>query len=83
MIPAALPDLDRLDPEALKALVVSMKAELATAKAKESAADALIAVDKARACIMKYREVRGGDPALHANMLKIDTEREALKAKAE
>jgi 5-methyltetrahydrofolate--homocysteine methyltransferase len=46
------------------------------------AADALIAVDKARACIMKYREVRGGDPALHANMLQIDAEREALKAKA-
>ena len=46
------------------------------------AADALIAVDKARACIYKYRAVKGGDPALHANMLVIDAEREALKAKA-
>lgn len=36
---SSLPD----DVEALKALVVSMKAELATAKAKESATDALIA----------------------------------------
>ena len=46
------------------------------------AADALIAVDKARACIVKYREVKGGDPALHVSMLQIDAEREALKAKA-
>jgi 5-methyltetrahydrofolate--homocysteine methyltransferase len=46
------------------------------------AADALIAVDKARACIQKYREVPGGDAQLHANMLQIDAEREALKAKA-
>jgi methanogenic corrinoid protein MtbC1 len=46
------------------------------------AADALIAVDKARACIHKYKAVKGGDPALHANMLVIDAEREALKAKA-
>lgn len=46
------------------------------------AADALIAVDKARACIFKYRAISGGDPALHANMLAIDAEREAMKAKA-
>ena len=46
------------------------------------AADALIAVDKARACMNKDRQVKGGDPALHANMLVIDAEREALKAKA-
>jgi 5-methyltetrahydrofolate--homocysteine methyltransferase len=46
------------------------------------AADALIAVDKARACIHKYRNIAGGDPALHANMLQIDAEREAMKAKA-
>jgi 5-methyltetrahydrofolate--homocysteine methyltransferase len=45
------------------------------------ASDALIAVDKARACIFKYREIKGGDPQLHANMLAIDAEREALKAK--
>jgi 5-methyltetrahydrofolate--homocysteine methyltransferase len=46
------------------------------------AADALIAVDKARACLQKYRGIAGGDPQLHANMLQIDAEREALKAKA-
>ncbi len=46
------------------------------------AADALIAVDKARACIVKYKAVKGGDPALHASMLSIDAEREAMKAKA-
>jgi len=46
------------------------------------AADALIAVDKARACIQKYREIPGGDAQLHANMLQIDAEREALKARA-
>ncbi len=45
------------------------------------AADALIAVDKARACIVKYKAIGGGDPALHANMLAIDAEREAMKAK--
>lgn len=45
------------------------------------AADALIAVDKARACILKYKGLQGGDPALHANMLAIDAEREAMKAK--
>jgi 5-methyltetrahydrofolate--homocysteine methyltransferase len=46
------------------------------------AADALIAVDKARACILKYKAIKGGDPALHASMLAIDAEREAMKAKA-
>ncbi len=46
------------------------------------AADALIAVDKARACILKYKAIQGGDPALHASMLAIDAEREAMKAKA-
>ena len=46
------------------------------------AADALIAVDKARACIFKYKQIKGGDPALHANMLAIDAERDAAKAKA-
>lgn len=46
------------------------------------ASDALVAVDKARACIFKYNAVPGGDPQLHANMLIIDAEREAMKAKA-
>ena len=45
------------------------------------AADALIAVDKARACIFKFKDIKGGDPQLHANMLAIDAEREAQKAK--
>jgi 5-methyltetrahydrofolate--homocysteine methyltransferase len=46
------------------------------------ASDALVAVDKARACVGKYADVKGGDPALHASMLAIDAEREAQKAKA-
>lgn len=46
------------------------------------ASDALVAVDKARACIFKYGTVKGGDPQLHADMLVIDAEREAMKAKA-
>ena len=46
------------------------------------AADALIAVDKARACIGIHKSLAGGDPALHAAMLRIDKEREAVKAKA-
>jgi 5-methyltetrahydrofolate--homocysteine methyltransferase len=46
------------------------------------AADALIAVDKARACIFKFKAIKGGDPQLHTNMLAIDAEREAQKAKA-
>ncbi len=46
------------------------------------ASDALVAVDKARACIFKFPEIKGGNPELHAKMLKIDAEREAMKAKA-
>lgn len=46
------------------------------------ASDALIAVDKARACIYKYKAVKGGSPDLHADMLAIDAERDAMKAKA-
>jgi 5-methyltetrahydrofolate--homocysteine methyltransferase len=46
------------------------------------ASDALVAVDKAKACITTYANVKGGDPQLHANMVAIDTEREAMKAKA-
>jgi hypothetical protein len=41
-----------------------------------------VAVDKAKACITTYANVKGGDPQLHANMVAIDTEREAMKAKA-
>jgi 5-methyltetrahydrofolate--homocysteine methyltransferase len=43
------------------------------------AADALIAVDKARACIGEFRDYKGGDPALHAAMLALDAQREAQK----
>ncbi len=46
------------------------------------ASDALVAVDKARACVNKYADIKGGDPRLHAHMLAIDAEREAQKAKA-
>jgi 5-methyltetrahydrofolate--homocysteine methyltransferase len=45
------------------------------------AADALIAVEKAKACLKEFRDLKGGDPALHAAMLALDTER--VKAKAE
>ena len=46
------------------------------------ASDALVAVDKAKACITTYANVKGGDPQLHARMVAIDSEREAQKAKA-
>jgi 5-methyltetrahydrofolate--homocysteine methyltransferase len=46
------------------------------------AADALIAVDKAKACVGALSSLQGGDPNLHAKMLAIDSEREAQKAKA-
>lgn len=45
------------------------------------ASDALIAVDKARACIGKYKQVKGGDPDLHTKMIEIDKELDAAKAK--
>ncbi|MGI9302138.1 MAG: cobalamin B12-binding domain-containing protein [Gammaproteobacteria bacterium] len=44
------------------------------------AADALIAVDKAKACVGEHKALKGADPALHAKMLEIDAEREAAKA---
>lgn len=46
------------------------------------AADALIAVEKAKACVQEFRELKGGDPALHAAMLALDAERMAQKAAA-
>lgn len=46
------------------------------------ATDALVAVDKAKACITTYANIKGGDAKLHAHMLAIDAEREAMKAKA-
>ena len=44
------------------------------------AADALIAVEKAKACVGEFRDLKGGDPALHAAMLALDAERLAQKA---
>jgi 5-methyltetrahydrofolate--homocysteine methyltransferase len=46
------------------------------------AADALIAVEKAKACVQEFRDLKGGDPALHAAMLALDAERMAQKAAA-
>lgn len=46
------------------------------------AADALIAVEKAKACVQEFRDFKGGDPALHAAMLALDAERMAQKAAA-
>ena len=46
------------------------------------AQDALVAVDKARACMKKYHNVKGGDPKLHAAMIAMDEEREQAKAEA-
>jgi 5-methyltetrahydrofolate--homocysteine methyltransferase len=46
------------------------------------AQDALVAVDKARACMQMYHNVKGGDPVLHAAMIAMDEEREQAKADA-
>jgi 5-methyltetrahydrofolate--homocysteine methyltransferase len=46
------------------------------------ASDALIAVEKAKACVGEFRDLKGGDPALHAAMLALDAERLAQKAAA-
>jgi hypothetical protein len=34
--------------------------------------DALIAVDKAKACVQVYKELLGGVPELHDNLLAMD-----------
>ena len=41
--------------------------------------DALVSVDKAKACITNLKNMMGGDPELHAAMLKIDEERDEAK----
>jgi len=41
--------------------------------------DALIAVEKAKACIQIYSDLKGGEPSLHGAMLTLDTERAAEK----
>ena len=45
--------------------------------------DALVAVDKAKACINELKNLKGGDPALHAAMLEIDAERDQDKLEQE
>lgn len=44
--------------------------------------DALVAVEKAKACVTRLKNMKGGDPTLHLAMLDIDAEREAAKAAA-
>jgi 5-methyltetrahydrofolate--homocysteine methyltransferase len=46
------------------------------------AADALIAVEKAKACISTFHNMKGGDPHLHAAMVHIDKVRDEAKAAA-
>lgn len=41
--------------------------------------DALIAVEKAKACVQIYSELKGGEASLHGAMLTLDTERAAEK----
>ena len=43
--------------------------------------DALVAVEKAKACISTLSNMKGGDPELHAAMLEIDRVREEAKLK--
>ncbi len=45
-------------------------------------ADALVAVEKAKACVGPYDNMKGGEEALHAAMLEIDRQREEAKASA-
>lgn len=42
--------------------------------------DALVAVEKAKACVQEYQDIKGGDPALHAAMLAMDAQRAAEQA---
>lgn len=46
------------------------------------AMDALVAVDKAKACVTRLKNLTGGAEELHEAMLEIDREREAAKAAA-
>jgi len=47
------------------------------------AMDALVAVEKAKACVTKLHNMKGGAPELHAEMLEIDRQREEAKAEAQ
>ena len=42
--------------------------------------DALVAVEKAKACVTQYHNMKGGAPELHEAMLEIDRQREEAKA---
>ncbi|MEM7226775.1 MAG: cobalamin-dependent protein [Pseudomonadota bacterium] len=44
--------------------------------------DALVAVEKAKACVTNLSNMKGGAPELHAAMLEIDRAREEAKAEA-
>lgn len=44
--------------------------------------DALVAVEKAKACVGEYSNMSGGQPELHEAMLEIDRQREEAKAEA-
>lgn len=44
--------------------------------------DALVAVEKAKACINKYHNHKGGDPVVHDAMVALDVAREEAKLKA-
>ncbi|MGI9383766.1 MAG: cobalamin B12-binding domain-containing protein [Methyloligellaceae bacterium] len=45
-------------------------------------ADALVAVEKAKACVGQFHNMKGGEEALHAAMLEIDRQRDEAKAAA-
>jgi 5-methyltetrahydrofolate--homocysteine methyltransferase len=47
------------------------------------AMDALVAVEKAKACVTNLSNMKGGDPELHDAMIAIDVEREQAKLEAD
>lgn len=47
------------------------------------AMDALVAVEKAKACVTNLSNMKGGDPELHEAMIAMDVEREQAKLEAD
>ncbi|MAH83179.1 MAG: hypothetical protein CBB68_02300 [Rhodospirillaceae bacterium TMED8] len=47
------------------------------------ALDALVAVEKAKACVTNLANMKGGDPELHEAMIAMDVEREQAKLEAD
>ena len=47
------------------------------------AMDALVAVEKAKACVTNLANMKGGDPELHEAMIAMDVEREQAKLEAD